>query len=130
MPMLLTCYYRSPDASQRRLAIRDRHIEYILRHKPLIALAGAISDDAGNATGMFIALKTESRSDADAFIAEEPYNRADLFSQICIDRLMQFIPHANARFLEEELERERARLGRTAMPSTESAPPGRTHADQ
>ena len=110
MPMLLTCYYRSPAASQERLAIRDRHIKYILQHRPRIILAGALSDDDGRAIGMFVALATESRGEAEAFIAAEPYRQADLFSHVGIERLTQYIPHDNARFLEEELERERKRL--------------------
>ncbi|WP_153141672.1 hypothetical protein [Paraburkholderia agricolaris] len=112
MPVLIACYYRSPLAAQQRLAIRDRHIEYILQHKESIAFAGAICDAQNQPTGMFVALKTDLGSDADDFIVGEPYNRASLFESVRIDRLMQFIPHSNESFLEEELQREKMRLGR------------------
>lgn len=126
MPMLLTCYYRSPAAAVERLAIRDRHIEYILRHKEHIALAGAIDDQSGLAVGMFVGLATESRAQADAFMSDEPYNRARLFGSVRIDHLIQFIPHAYERFLEEELLRERDRLGRRVrgdLPLTRASAP-------
>lgn len=109
MPYLITCRYM-PGGAERRLEIRDMHIEYILRHRVLITLAGAILNNDGTAGGMFVALGVESASEADAFIRDEPYNRAGLFETVSLDLLKQFIPHSNENFLNEELERERIRL--------------------
>ncbi|WP_158940144.1 YciI family protein [Burkholderia sp. S171] len=109
MPYLITCRY-VPGGAERRLDMRDVHIEYILRHKVLITLAGAIVNSDGTANGMFLTLGVESESAADAFVRDEPYNRAGLFETVSVDLLKQFIPHPNENFLIEELEREKIRL--------------------
>lgn len=113
MPYLISCLY-VVDGAKRRLAIRDTHIEYILKYKEQIALAGAISDDGNAPIGMFVSLNVESRVDAENFIRDEPYNSAGLFATVGIQRLQQFIPHQNEAFLEEELMREKTRLGKSA----------------
>lgn len=113
MPYLISCFY-VVDGAKRRLAIRDVHIEYILKFKEKIALARAIAGDDNAAIGMFISLNVETKDDAENFIRDEPYNDAGLFATIEIQRLHQFIPHQNEAFLDEELMREKRRLGKPA----------------
>ena len=115
MTIVITCTYRSGGADAR-LAIRDRHLEYVIAHLPGIRFAGALaSDDDRDATGMLIALATDDLERAHRFMDREPYHRDGLFAEVRYARLRQFIPHPTSPdFLEEELVRERRRLAAEA----------------
>lgn len=112
MTILITCRYRDGGADAR-LAIRDVHLEYIVAHRSEIRYAGALaSDDDRDAVGMLIAHEADDFEVAEAFMAEEPYRRNGLFAEVTYARLRQFIPHPETPdFLQQELARERQRLG-------------------
>jgi hypothetical protein len=50
-----------------------------------------------------------SRAEAEAFSAEEPYNKGGLFESVVIQRWRQMVPEIEAGFLLKELELERAK---------------------
>ncbi len=111
MSWLVSATYR-PGGAQARLAIRDRHLEYLLARAAQLRFGGALLDDGDppTVTGMFVAIEAGSRDDVQRFVDDEPYRRAGLFDTVTIVRLQQFVPHADPDFLVNELRRERARL--------------------
>lgn len=112
MSYLITCIYR-PGGEQERMPLRDVHLEYIIENLNRIDYAGALTDDGDHrAIGMFIALATDDRSVALSFMDQEPYTSFGLFESVTYQRLRKFIPNENPRFLNEELVRERQRLGK------------------
>ncbi|HMN82657.1 MAG TPA: YciI family protein [Burkholderiaceae bacterium] len=113
MTWLITARYR-PAGAEARLAIRDQHLDYLLAHTARLRYGGALlsDDEPPRVTGMFIAIDAASRDDAGRFIEQEPYHRAGLFASVTLERLNQFVPNDDPRFLANELRRERERLGR------------------
>jgi len=111
MTIVITCTYRAGGADAR-LAIRDRHLEYIIANLADIRYAGALaSEDDREATGMLIAHAAEDIETAQRFMEQEPYRSHGFFTDIRYARLRQFIPHPTTPdFLQEELGRERLRL--------------------
>lgn len=65
----------------------DSHLQYLETNKNRLLASGAKLDDAGeNASGGIYILDTESRSDAEAFIAAYPFTKVGLFQRIEITR--------------------------------------------
>jgi uncharacterized protein len=86
MPYLIETYDK-PDHQSLRQRIRPVHLEYLEMNKNKLLASGAKLDDAGqNASGGIYILDTESRSDAEAFIAEDPFTKTELFQRIEITR--------------------------------------------
>ena len=86
MPYLIETYDK-PDHQSLRQRIRPIHLEYLEMNKNKLLASGAKLDDAGqNASGGIYILDTESRSDAEAFISEDPFTKAELFQHIEITR--------------------------------------------
>ncbi|EHP41102.1 hypothetical protein OR16_21908 [Cupriavidus basilensis OR16] len=104
MSYIIRCYFR-PGSAQTRLKIRPAHIRYVISRLPEIVCAGALCGEDQQPQGLFLAINCAERAQAGEFIADEPYCRAGLFERIEVDRFNQFVPHANARILHEELER-------------------------
>ena len=86
MPYLIETYDKVDHQSHRQ-RIRPVHLEYLEMNKNKLLASGAKLDDAGqNASGGIYILDTESRSDAEAFILEDPFTKAELFQPIEITR--------------------------------------------
>ena len=101
-----------PNAGALRAALRPAHIEYMLQAKDRTAFGGPLQhDDGATSRGSIFAIDFDSRADAEAFVANEPYNRGGLFESVIIHRWRQMVPEPYEGFLQEELERER-RLAR------------------
>lgn len=122
MAWLVTAHY-GPGGAQARLAIRDRHLAYLISLGPCLLYGGALLDgsEPSRVTGMFIALDCADRAELDAVLRAEPYHAAGLFESVAIARLQQFVPHADPDFLVNELARERTRL--TALCGLPAAAP-------
>lgn len=99
-----------PGGPLDRLPIRAAHIEYMLEWLPRTVFGGAIWDEepGEGALGMVVAIDVETRSEAEAFITAEPYNRAGLFSDVCIWPVRQMTPPNTPDFLQSELKRARS----------------------
>jgi len=82
MPYLIETYDK-PEHQSLRQRIRPVHLEYLEMNKNKLLASGAKLDDEGqNACGCIYIPDTESRSDAEAFIAEDPFTKAKLFQRI------------------------------------------------
>lgn len=66
-----------------REQVRPAHLNYLDEQMHLLLAAGArLTDDGKAPTGSFYILAVEDRGAAEAFMAEEPYNRAGLLTSI------------------------------------------------
>jgi uncharacterized protein YciI len=103
MLTVVRCLYR-PGGAEDRLPIRDVHIEYMIANRQWLEQGGALmSPDGSTVEGMFLILRHESRSEVQAFLADEPYTRAGLFATLTIESFDRFVPHADPQFLEKLL---------------------------
>jgi hypothetical protein len=76
-----------PNSLQVRNEARAEHIEYLTRHHDKLLAAGAQTDDAGQGGyGGIIIVDTDDRAEAEAFIRDDPFTKAGLFSGIEVVR--------------------------------------------
>jgi uncharacterized protein YciI len=98
-----------PYTSALRAKLRPAHIEYMMAVKDRTAFGGPLQQDNGAvALGSIFVIDFDTRADAEAFAANEPYNRGGLFESVVIHRWRQMVPEPHEGFLQEELERSRA----------------------
>lgn len=70
-----------PGSLDIRKANRDAHVAY-LKSTEAVEMAGPFLDDAGNMCGSLIILEFEDITEAQAWAAEDPYKKADLFESV------------------------------------------------
>lgn len=64
-----------------RKANREAHVAY-LKASDAVEMAGPFLDEAGNMCGSLIVLEFEDITEAQAWAAEDPYKKADLFESV------------------------------------------------
>ncbi|CUI40077.1 YciI family protein [Cognatishimia activa] len=70
-----------PNALDVRLANRDAHVAY-LKSSDAVEMAGPFLDADGNMCGSLIVLEFEDIAEAQAWAANDPYKKADLFQSV------------------------------------------------
>ncbi|MEE2946331.1 MAG: YciI family protein [Pseudomonadota bacterium] len=70
-----------PNALEVRLANRDAHVAY-LKSSDAVEMAGPFLDANGNMCGSLIVLEFEDIAEAQAWAANDPYKKADLFQSV------------------------------------------------
>ncbi len=76
-----------PGARDLRARTRPAHLEYLVRHQPLLLAAGAlIEDDGTGGSGGILLVDTDDRAVAERFIAEDPFTLAGLFKKVTVTR--------------------------------------------
>lgn len=70
-----------PNSLDVRLANREAHVAY-LKGTEAVEMAGPFLDDDGNMCGSLIILEFDDISEAQAWAAEDPYKKADLFQSV------------------------------------------------
>jgi uncharacterized protein len=79
--------FDKPGALPLRLAVRDKHLTYLEENKELLIACGAkLDDDGENAHGGIYLADVETRAQAEAFIAADPFFQADLFREVRVIR--------------------------------------------
>ena len=76
MQFRITAYdYTDKDALARRMAVRPRHLENILKvmENDKILCAGGITNDTGAPIGSFLIMDFPSRETLDKYLESEPY---------------------------------------------------------
>ena len=100
-----------PNSLGLRRRTRAAHLEYMIRHKPLVLFGGPIMSDAGEVpVGSLMVVDLDSRAEVEAFLGAEPYNVAGLFESVLVRSFRQMVPEVRPDLLEEELRRERSAL--------------------
>jgi uncharacterized protein YciI len=76
-----------PNSLQLRNDTRAEHLDYLTKRQDLLLAAGAQVDDAGQGGyGGILIVDTEDRAEAEAFIRDDPFTKAGLFSGIEVVR--------------------------------------------
>lgn len=102
MPYIIETFDK-PGHQHVRQAARPEHLAFLDAHKAKLLACGAkLNDDGSDAGGGFYVVAVESRAEAEAFIAEDPFTHADLFERVAITRWRQaylagrsYLPGAN-----------------------------------
>jgi len=86
MPYAIQTVDKAGSASVRAAA-RPAHLEYLVEHQALLLAAGAlIEDDGTGGSGGILIVDTDSREEAERFIAEDPFTKAGLFEKVTVTR--------------------------------------------
>ena len=84
MPFLIVATDK-PDSSDLRQQTRAAHLAYLAENADRLVLAGAQwTDDAQTAVGSVLVLDVDTREDAEAFAAADPYAQAGLFASVTV----------------------------------------------
>lgn len=73
-------------------ALRDQHMrphrEYLDQRSSILVLAGAtLTDDESAASGSLFIINVQTRAEAEAFSAGDPFTKAGIFERITITRM-------------------------------------------
>ncbi len=86
MPFLIETFDK-PDHAHVRARERDMHLDFLAQHKALLLACGAkLNDDGSSAGGGIYIVDVETRGQAEAFIAQDPFSHAGLFERVSIVR--------------------------------------------
>jgi hypothetical protein len=86
MPYFIETFDK-PDHQQVRLDNRAEHLAFLEENKALLLACGAkLADDGDAATGGVYLVDVETRAEAEAFIAKDPFTKVDLFAEVKIAR--------------------------------------------
>ena len=79
MQFVIHCHDR-PDSGARRAALRDAHLDYLRSRNDIMVARGPLLDDDGVKTiGGVLILDVANKVEAEAFWADEPFNRAGVY---------------------------------------------------
>ena len=79
-----------PKHLQVRLDNREAHLAYI-KETGVVEMAGPFLDDGGQMSGSLIILDVESIAVAEAWAAQDPYSKANLFESVKITQWNKLI---------------------------------------
>lgn len=81
--MYLIQTFDKPGVGEQRLAIRMKHLRYLDQTKDLLAACGAKLDEVtGQPTGSLYLVNVATYAEAEQYIANDPFAKADLFERI------------------------------------------------
>ena len=92
MQFLVTAYdYTDKDALARRMDVRPRHLENILKvmEKHKILCAGGITNDAGSPIGSFLVMDFPSKEKLDEYLSTEPYITEKVWETVKVEAVMR-----------------------------------------
>ncbi|WP_102227074.1 YciI family protein [Acidimangrovimonas sediminis] len=84
MPYFIETWDKPGHAAVRQ-AHRPEHLEFLEAHKAILLACGAkLQDDGTDAGGGVYIVALDTRAEAEAFIAADPFHKADLFARVNI----------------------------------------------
>ena len=82
-----------PGKTDVRAANRTAHLGYLTTYEEKVYLAGpTLSADGEIMTGSLLILDFDDQAQAEAFVAGDPYNMAELFESVTIQPWKKVIP--------------------------------------
>ena len=88
-------YINNPDKVghfEVRKANREEHLAYLNKHKDNIVFAGpTLSEDEEIFTGSVLVVDFPDRAAVEAFVAQDPYTKANLFESTSIQKIRQWV---------------------------------------
>lgn len=92
MLFVISCVDK-PNSTEVRAANRGAHLEYLGSFKDHVVMAGpTTTDDGGAMTGSVLIMDFANRDTAEAFAANDPYNKAGLFESVAIKAWKKVLP--------------------------------------
>lgn len=89
MPYMIATYDK-PGHEHVRDATRAKHLEYLEANvERMIAGGGFWNDEGTSVIGGLILVDVDTRAEAEAFIADDPFTAADLFERVELVRWRQ-----------------------------------------
>lgn len=86
MPFMIETWDK-PNRQDLRKQARAEHLEFLDAHAAKLLACGAkLHDDGSDAGGGIYIVDVETRAEAEAFIAADPFSKVDLFREIRITR--------------------------------------------
>ncbi|MXP62552.1 YciI family protein [Roseomonas sp. M0104] len=86
MPYIIETFDK-PDSLALRKSTRDEHLDYLDANMDRLLACGAkLKDDGSDAGGGLYIVDVETRAEAEAFIAADPFSKAGLFERVQISR--------------------------------------------
>lgn len=86
MPYIVETWDRADTLDLRR-QLRPEHLEYLERYSHLLLACGAkLTDEGSDAGGGLYVLDVETRDEAQAFIAADPFYKGGLFDRVAVTR--------------------------------------------
>jgi len=86
MPYVIETWDK-PDSLELRMSVRPRHIEFLKANAAKLLGAGAkLSDDGETMLGTIYIVDVETREEAEAFVAGDPFTQNGLPEKITITR--------------------------------------------
>lgn len=73
-----------PNSLSVRMAAREAHLAYVRGFGDKLRLGGPMLDDNGDMAGSLIVMEAETRAEAEAFNAQDPYTLAGLWERVDI----------------------------------------------
>ena len=83
MPYLITCIDK-PNSLDKRLSIRERHINYLEKFKSKLVTAGPLIGENGKPYGSLLILDLKGHSELENFLKNDPYSLEGLFEEITV----------------------------------------------
>lgn len=105
MLTVFVCVDRS-DGAVIRQRTRAEHIRYMMDRLTDQVFGGPLLDDAGRTIGSLICMNCRDRTDAERFLAQEPYFRAGLFERVEMFACRQMVPEPVSGFIQAQLDME------------------------
>ena len=84
-----------PDRAEVRATNRQAHLDYLADFADRVVLAGpTLGENGASMTGSVLVLEFPTRADADAFAANDPYNKAGLFDTVVVRAFKKVLPES------------------------------------
>jgi uncharacterized protein YciI len=86
MPYLIETWDK-PEHQHVRQRVRSEHLAFLEARKTRLLACGAkLNDDGSDAGGGVYIIDVESRAEAEAFLADDPFSKAELFQRVSVTR--------------------------------------------
>ncbi len=86
MPFLIETFDK-PNHAHVRARERAVHLDFLAQHQALLLACGAkLNDDGSSLGGGIYIVDVETREEAQAFIAQDPFSQVGLFERVSIVR--------------------------------------------
>ena len=72
---------------ERRMAVRERHLENMTKVKGKVLCAGGLLDEEGKMRGSVLVIDFESRELLDEYLATEPYITEQVWEKVEVERM-------------------------------------------
>ena len=94
-----------------RRRTRATHLRYVAENKDRFQYGGALLGDDGKMIGTLTIIRAVDRSALDQFLANDPYNKANLFTKVIVNQTTKSLPESVPGDLAAEVLKAEANAG-------------------